>query len=162
MTTSHQPLVPRRPGAVRGDRGGRTAVIAFRAFRDLYRDAYLAYATARLGSHGPAEQVVDDTLTALAVHWSSALGCSHPAAVAWRLLSSCVDAANGSPPRCPAGRPCAADAHVLRCHLRMESTRAAELMGLSHGEFLVALRDAADPLPGACSCHIRRARGVMV
>ncbi|MEE1792999.1 hypothetical protein PUR28_19945 [Streptomyces sp. BE308] len=132
---------------------GRTALVAFHAFRALYREGYLAYATARLGADGAAEQAVEDMLTALAVRWSITLGCSHPAAVAWRLLSESVDhiaGATGAP--CSCRRRWVSDAFVLRGHLRMETTRAAELMGLTHGEFLVALHTAGDDGPGPCSC----------
>ncbi|MGW1411862.1 hypothetical protein [Streptomyces sp. NPDC002403] len=124
-------------------------VITYRAFRDLYRAGYVAYATARLGTHDLAERVVEDSLTALAVHWSATLGCSHPAAMAWRLLTACVDDADDSAAACSGDRICNSDAHVLRDHLRMDIGQASDLMGLTRGEFLVALHSAARPA-GAC------------
>ncbi|MFJ1804326.1 hypothetical protein [Streptomyces sp. NPDC088180] len=130
--------------------GDRTTVIAFRAFRDMYRAGYVAYATARLGTHELAERVVEDCLTALAVRWSATLGGSHPAAMAWRLLAACVDDAEGTPLPCPAERMCGSDAHVLRDHLRMDIGRASDLMGLTRGEFLVALHSAARPADACC------------
>ncbi|MEU8702421.1 hypothetical protein AB0C61_33125 [Streptomyces sp. NPDC048680] len=133
--------------------GYRTALIAFRAFRDLYRAGYIAYATARLGTHELAERVVEDSFTALAVHWSATLGCAHPAALAWRLLAACVDDADGTPLPCPGGRSCSSAAHVLRDHLRMDIGRASDLMGLTRGEFLVALCSAACPVISCCGAQ---------
>ncbi|MFE9240573.1 hypothetical protein [Streptomyces sp. NPDC007007] len=128
-------------------------MIAFRAFRDLYRTGYIAYATARLGTHELAERVVEDSLTTLAVHWSATLGCSHPAATAWRLLAACVDNADGSPLPCPGDRICSSDAHVLRDHLRMDIGQASDLMGLTRGEFLVALHSAGRPADTCCEAQ---------
>ncbi|MFI8437308.1 hypothetical protein ACIGJO_26910 [Streptomyces sp. NPDC079020] len=158
MTTTwfpHSAQPGRRPVRVTD---GRTALIAFHAFRALYREGYLAYATARLGAGGPAEQAVEDTLTALAVRWSTTLGCSHPAAVAWRMLSESVDHIDGTNGACSCRRRCVSDALVLRADLRMETTRAAELMGLPHGEFLVALRTAGAGGAVPCSCRPPRPR----
>ncbi|MGW4359574.1 hypothetical protein ACWEKU_12580 [Streptomyces californicus] len=150
MMTPQQPAVASPLPSVYQAGGDRTAVIAFRAFRDMYRAGYVAYATARLGTHELAERVVEDSLTALAVRWSATLGCSHPAAMAWRLLAACVDDAEGTPLPCPGDRICGSDAHVLRDHLRMDIGRASDLMGLTRGEFLVALHSAGRPAVECC------------
>lgn len=150
MMTPKRPAVASTPPSVYEAGGDRTAVITFRAFRDMYRAGYVAYATARLGTHELAERVVEDCLTALAVRWSATLGGSHPAAMAWRLLAACVDDAEGTPLPCPGDRMCGSDAHVLRDHLRMDIGRASDLMGLTRGEFLVALHSAARPADACC------------
>ncbi|MGC5341964.1 hypothetical protein ACPXCE_03570 [Streptomyces sp. DT24] len=162
--TTHHPVpalrAPTRHRVPAQPRVSPTAVVAFQAFRTLYRDGYLAYATARLGSRHPAERAVEDAMTALAMNWAAALRCPHPAAVAWHLLCECVDemAGCGGVPRscCPRTR-CVSDAVVLRRRLRMETTAAADLMGLSHSEFLFALRGADDARPILCSHHLRTA-----
>lgn len=153
MMTPQRPAVASSAPSLHEAGGDRTAVIAFRAFRDLYRTGYVAYATARLGTRELAERVVEDSLTALAVRWSATLGCSHPAAAAWRLLAACVDDADGSPASCPGGRVCSGDAHVLRDHLRMDIGRASDLMGLTRGEFLVALHSAGCPADACCGAQ---------
>lgn len=153
MTAAQQHVCPKFRASSRDIRADRTAVVAFHAFRTLYREAYLAYAQARLGSREPAERAVEDTLTALAVNWSAALGCSHPAAVAWTFLADSVDQIDGrtvSESVCSCRRRCGSDALLLRGRLQMDSARAAELMGLTHGEFLVVLRGAG--ASGPCSC----------
>ncbi|MFF8916447.1 hypothetical protein ACF08M_24750 [Streptomyces sp. NPDC015032] len=158
MTTRHRSLPLRADGCPRTARcavGNQAAVMAFHAFRALYKESYLAYATARLGSRRLAEEAVEDTLTALAVNWSSVLGCSHPAAVAWQLLCEHVDHAGKDtplPPPCCCRHRCVADALVLCVQLEMDSAMAAELMGLAHSEFLAALRGANEPGFGRCPC----------
>ncbi|MEU9623638.1 MULTISPECIES: hypothetical protein [unclassified Streptomyces] len=158
MTTTHRSIRSQADNCPRPARraiGGRAAVMAFHAFRALYKESYLAYATARLGSRQSAEEAVEDTLTALAVNWSSALGCSHPAAVAWRLLCEHVDhAGKDAPllPPCCCRHRCVSDALMLCVQLRMDTATAAELMGLSHSEFLAALRGANEPGLGRCPC----------
>lgn len=153
MMTPKRPAVASTSPSVYEAGGDRTAVIAFRAFRDMYRAGYVAYATARLGTHELAERVVEDSLTALAVRWSATLGCSHPAAMAWRLLAACVDDAEGAPVPCPGDRICGSDAHVLRDHLRMDIGQASDLMGLTRGEFLVALHLADRPTDACCGAQ---------
>lgn len=136
---------PHRAPRASGVLSSRATVAAFHAFRTLYRDRYLAYANACLGSPVSAEQAVSDTLTALAVNWSMALGRPHPAAVAWQLLCECVESASGrhtaTPACCPQSR-CRSEAAVLHDQLHMSNAAAADLMGLTQSEFLLALKAA--------------------
>ncbi|MEW2134932.1 hypothetical protein [Streptomyces sp. NPDC005435] len=114
-------------------RAERAAVAAFAAFRERHYESYLQYTEVRIGHYGPAERVVAEAFTELAVSWTAVLGSSGPAAVAWDILHEHIDHALGAgsafaPSEKPA-RSLHLEAHVLCRRLRLSSERVAELLG---------------------------------
>ncbi|MEU3549451.1 hypothetical protein [Streptomyces longwoodensis] len=115
-------------------RAQRTALTAYTAFRERHYEAYLQYASLRIGRRAAAETAVTAALTELAVSWTAILGSAGPAAVAWRILHHHVDRAAGCDPTAVAAgndmQTLHDDAYFLHERLHLDRDRIAEVLGI--------------------------------
>ncbi|MFE7892717.1 hypothetical protein [Streptomyces sp. NPDC057412] len=130
-TPPHDPQTPPTP----------TLPPAFEAFCALNRTGYLDYARAHLPPH-QAHHLVCHVLGELAVHWSDIVSHPNPAARAWSVLRTRIQAAAPAPDTldtCPAQQY---DALVLQCRLGYSSTAAASMTGLDPSKIRYLLLSA--------------------
>ncbi|MFI0235392.1 hypothetical protein [Streptomyces sp. NPDC016845] len=138
---------------------------AYRAFCLLYQDIYLRYAQARMGDTDTGRRVVANALGRLATHWPHALSASHPAEVAWELLSSEITRARAAVSRTGGMGACEvlyrtlplaqADAVVLRHRIRLDTQSSADLMGVEPFTVTCRLALAYGSLPEAFADCLR-------
>jgi hypothetical protein len=108
---------------------------AFRAFYDLHKPGYLAYAAARL-PRDEAVLAVAHTFGLIAADWSSAVARRNPAAYAWQLHTRYVSAVTGAP--CTR----ADEARLLHDGLHLTVNRIATLTGNDPAAVTVLLASA--------------------
>ncbi|MEU5610555.1 sigma-70 family RNA polymerase sigma factor [Streptomyces sparsogenes] len=84
----------------------------FRAFHQLYREAYVRWAEIHLGSNADAEEAVDHAFEQLALAWPTVLSQPTPEAYAWRVVKNrTIDLA-----RRRGRRPVVADVAAFETH----------------------------------------------